>query len=193
MSVFGITGSLASGKSTVIKLLKKKGAIAFDADKTIHGYYNNKNSRVYKKIISLFPEVLRKGKICRARLGKIVFSSKASRDKLEKIVHPVIIKDLLQWIKKVRNKKGIFIAEVPLLFEKRLQRYFDGTILVWVKKDTLIKRILDKLGLSKSSAARRLSLYLPIKERIKKADYIINNSFNMRRLKKEIDLLWKKL
>ena len=73
MSVFGVTGNLSSGKSTVLKLLKRKGAIVFDVDKAIHAYYQDKNSRVYKQIVSLFSDVTSNRKIARKKLAKIVF------------------------------------------------------------------------------------------------------------------------
>jgi len=194
MSVIGLTGNLATGKSIILKLLKKKGAKVFDVDRKIHSYYQNKKSPVYKKVKTSFPECLGKSGISRKKLGSIVFYNKDKLKKLEKIVHPVVTKDLLNWVKKAKSEKGkIYIAEVPLLFEKRLTRYFDRIILIVVKKEVLIERIIKKYGLSKNKVLSRLSLYRPIREKIKGSNFIVDNSLNFRRLKKEVDLLWKKI
>lgn len=193
MGVFAITGSLTSGKSTVIKLLKRKGAIIFDVDARIHQYYKDRKSDVYKKVAFAFKEAVKNCLISRKKLAKIVFSGIEERHKLEKIVHPVIIRDLKMWINKVDAREGIFIAEVPLLFEKKLDSYFDGTIFIYVKRNNLIERIRKKLHVSKNEAIRRLSMFLSVKEKIKRADFVIDNNSDMRKLKKEVDLVWDKL
>jgi dephospho-CoA kinase len=193
MSVIALTGNLASGKTTVLRLLKQKGALIFDADNTIHGYYRDRNNSVYKKIAVLFPQAATRRIICRKKLASIVFSDSSQLNKLESIVHPVIIKELLSWVKDCKNKRGIYIAEVPLLFEKNLERYFDRVILVTAKRKVLIQRIIKKYKFSQIQTLKRLSLYMPIKEKIKRSDFIIDNSFDLRKVKKEVDLLWKKL
>lgn len=194
MPALGLTGNLATGKSTVLKLLERKGVKVFDVDGKIHSYYRNKKSPVNKKVRAVFPECLKAGVVSRKKLGTIVFSNESKLKKLEKIVHPAVTGDLLKWVKKGKgDKKKIYIAEVPLLFEKRLTRHFDRIILIVVKKEVLIQRIIKKYGLSKNKAFNRLSLYRPIREKIKGSDFIVDNSLNFRRLKKEVDLLWKKI
>lgn len=193
MPVFGLTGNLNCGKSTVLKLLKRKGASVFNADKLVHKYYSDKESGIYKKISVIFPQAINKSGIDRKKLGKIVFSNMKELKRLEKIVHPAAIRDLKAFAGKAKGKNGIYVAEVPLLFEKNLGKIFDGIILVYVKKDVLLKRIEKKLKLSKPLALRRLSAFRPLSEKNKKADFIINNSFGIETLKREIDILWEKL
>lgn len=174
-------------------LLRKKGASVFDVDRRIHEYYKDKKSGIYKKISVLFPQAIIKGRIDRKKLGKIVFSDKRNLRKLEKIVHPAAIRDLKSWAKKAKQADKISVAEVPLLFEKNLEGMFDGTILIYTKKGVLLRRIKNELKLSGYAAFRRLSAFKPVREKNKKADFIINNSFNMETLKREIDILWEKL
>ena len=194
MPVLGLTGNFATGKSTVLKFLKKKGAKVFDVDEKIHGYYRDKKNPVYKKVVATFTECLMKSVISRKKLGSIVFSNKSKLKKLEKIVHPVIIKDLLKWVERGESdKKKIYIAEVPLLFEMRLSRYFKKIILITIKKEVFIQRIIKKYGFSRRKALYRLSLCVPIREKIKGSDFVVNNSFSFERLKKEVDLLWRKI
>ena len=193
MPVFGITGNLASGKSEVAKLLKNKGAVVFDADALVHQYYQDKKSLVYKKVAASFPEAAEKGQISRKKLGNIVFSCESKLRKLERIVHPPVIRELKKWTQIQKKKREIAIAEVPLLFEKRLEKHFDRVILVCTKRQTLEGRIQKKYGLSPDQIKKRLSLYLPVREKIKKSEFFVNNNKNMVALKKEVNSLWKEL
>ncbi len=193
MAVIAITGSPASGKSTVLKAFKKKGAFVFDADKVIHGYYQDKNSAVYKKIKKVFPQVLREGRISRESLAAIIYSDKDKKSILEKIVHPVIIKDLLRWVKASRVKNRLFFAEVPLLFEKSLERNFDYTILVFANRKILLKRIIKKYTITQKEALERLQYKMADRQKNKKVNYIIENNLEFEFLQKEVELLWKKL
>ncbi|MCK4912888.1 MAG: dephospho-CoA kinase [Candidatus Omnitrophica bacterium] len=194
MPVLGLTGNLATGKSTVLKLLKSKGAKTFEVDEQIHSYYRDKNSYVYKKTRAVFPECLIGSSISRKKIGSIVFSNRDKLKQLEKIVHPVVIKDLLEWVKKGKaDTSGMVKMDVPLLFEKRLTRHFNKIILVVVKKEVLIQRIIKKYGITKSEVSNRLALCRPIREKIKGSDFIVNNNLNFKRLEKEVDLLWKRI
>ncbi len=193
MSVFGLTGNFASGKSEMLRRLKAKGAKVFEADKKIHSYYQDKTSAVFKRIASLFPKTIKKGKVCRRSLAKSVFADTVKLKKLERIVHPLVIKELKQWAKLNKPKKGVFIAEVPLLFEKKLGAHFDKIILVKTEKEKIIKRANKKHLISRAEVLKRLSLYIPVREKIKRSDFIVNNSSSLKKLEKEVDLLWEKI
>lgn len=193
MAVFGLTGSLASGKSSVLVMLKKKGAGIFDADQQVHRYYRNQKGGIYRKVVKKFPQCVKNRRIDRKLLREIISPDKTKLKTLEKIVHPRVIEDLLIWVRKNKKRKGVYIAEVALLFEKGLQDAFDGVILAKVKRSVLIDRIIKKYKFSKGEARRRLALYKPIREKIKGADYIIDNNKDLSSLKKEVDLLWKKI
>jgi len=192
MAIFALTGDFCCGKTTILNLLKKKGAFTFNIDKLVHKYYSDKNSIIYKKIKKNFPSVIVKNNISRKILKDLVFNDKKELVKLEKIVHPVVIEDLKEWIKKHRNKK-ISIAEVPLLFEKRLEKYFDGVIVVNVKRNILVSRIKKRFKLNTEDIKKRLKLYIPLKEKIKKSDFVIDNNGGIRELYREVDILWKRL
>ncbi|MCM8819262.1 MAG: dephospho-CoA kinase [Candidatus Omnitrophica bacterium] len=193
MPVFAITGSICSGKSTLLFLFKKMGAIVFDADKKVHQYYSNKESAVYKKIKKYFPIVFVNKRIVRKKLSKLVLNDTNKLRLLEKIVHPFIIKDLKKWIKKVRKENKVAFAEVPLLFEKNLENYFDGVIVLSIKENLLIKRIQKKYKVSKEEAIERLKLFLPTEEKLKKATFIIENNKDIKSLYKEAKNLWEKI
>lgn len=175
------------------KLFERKGAVVFDADALVHKYYRDKKSTVYKKVVANFPQALEGARISRKKLGNVVFSNDLKLHKLEKIVHPVIIAELKKWASSWKKKNKIAVAEVPLLFEKRLASHFDGVILVYTSNELLKKRIIKKYGFSPSQSSRRLSLYLPIKEKIKRADFVINNNEGLAAFKRKANLLWKEL
>src|SRR4030042_618207 len=144
MSVIAVTGELAAGKSTLLEYLARQGAAVFDVDQRIHQYYRDPRCRIYKKIARCFPGVVRGVSLSRKKLAVVVFSDPRKLAALERIIHPVIIRELRAWVKTCRGRKGIFVAEVPLLFEKRLERLFDLVIVVTVRRSVLIGRIVKK-------------------------------------------------
>jgi dephospho-CoA kinase len=194
MSIVAVTGSLCSGKSVVCNILRSKGAILFDADEIIHSYYKDKKSAAYRKIKTVFPQCLdRKNRISRIKLAKIVFSNNNDRRKLEKIVHPLIINDLKEWVKAKKDKGGIFVAEVPLLFEKKLDIIFDRVILVYAPKSILFQRIKRKFGISKKEALGRLRLFSSWRKKKENVEFFINNVSDIAELKRKVGLIWQDL
>lgn len=194
MPVVAVTGSFCSGKTTVLGILKDKGADVFNADRRIRQYYKNNRSIVCKKVKVAFPGSLTvRGNISPRRLGEIVFSGHRNLVRLERIVHPFIIKELEKWVKQARKRKGVFVAEVPLLFEKKLDIIFDRVILVYASKPILFHRIKSKFGMSKKEALSRLELFSPWQEKKKGADFLINNVSGVIELKRKVGLIWQDL
>ncbi len=188
----GLTGSIGSGKSTVLRILKEKGSETFSCDQVIHQIYNNPKHPVYKKILKVLPGGAEKKEIMRKKLGRIVFNDKEQLKKLEQIIHPVIIKRLEEWLKS-QEEKEVLVAEVPLLFEKKLNKLFDKILLVKSQKDILFKRLKRCYKLSYAEINSRLSLSLPVEEKEKRSDYVLVNNSGLSKLKKEVDLLWQKV
>lgn len=192
MSTIGLTGRIGSGKTTVIGMLAKKGAKTFDSDCKIHQFYKDHTHPIYKKVIESFPESKVEGEISRKKLAQIVFKDKYQLRKLEEIVHPELIKLLRQWLTKSKEK-GIYIAEIPLLFEKKLGKIFDKNILVKVKDNVLFERLKEKYNFSDQEIKQRLSLYLPVQEKVKKSDFVLENNLDLKNLEKEVNVLWQKI
>ncbi len=194
MPTVALTGPLGGGKTTVLNLLKKKGASVYDVDKVIHSYYRDKKSSVYREIKRMFPQVITSmGNISRKRLREVVFNNKRELKKLEGIVHPVIIEDLKRWVRDSKNKRKIYIAEVPLLFEKRLHTLFNKVVFVYAPKRTILRRVKEKFGLSTRQALLFLSLNQKAKEKIKRSDFVIRNAGSLEDLKAKVDYLWENL
>jgi len=184
MPVIAITGGMASGKSAVTGMLKAKGAVIFDADKVVHEYYRDETSAVYKKLRKIFPQVFGEGGLSRAKLRKVVFSDNRKLRILERIVHPFVVKDLARWVEKNNKLKGIFAAEVPLLFEKKLNKYFDRAIVVCARESITERRLKNKFDAATCKILRRQKLQMCLREKMEKADFIIQNNSSLARLKK---------
>lgn len=194
MSIIAVTGGPCSGKTSLLNFLREKGAVTLCVDKWVHHLYRDKHSLIYRTIVKEFPEVVDKRKIIRRRkLREIVFSQPHRLKQLERIIHPFIIDRLKKWIDKHKDRNGIYLVEVPLLFEKRLETLFDKVILIDVKADILCHRMQEKWGISKSEAKRRLKLFLPISFKKQKSDFIIDNNNTLNKFKKEGEKLWGQL
>lgn len=178
--IVGITGSIGSGKSTVTKYLSDKGYNTFSCDE-----YNkellNKDSIAYNKLKKAFPTCFKDKDLDKKALSSLIFNNKEEKDKLENILHPLIIKEMKRQIK---NNKDIFI-EVPLLFEANLDKYFEHILLVVCDEKIALER-LEKRGLSKKESKERLKNQMPVKNKIIRANYLIYNNGSLNDLYKEI-------
>lgn len=192
MVKIGLTGRIGSGKTTVMKMLVKMRAKAFDADRQVHRFYRDPSHPVYKKVKKIIPEAEQGSEISREKLKKIVFEKNHKLRQLERIVHPEVIKALKEWLS-VKKKEDICVAELPLLFELKLGNLFDKTVLLKVKEEILVKRLKKKYGFSDSEIRQRLSLYLPVEEKEKKSSFVLNNNSGLKNLEKEVSVLWQRI
>lgn len=176
-----ISGSIGSGKSTVSKYLRSKGYDVFDCDK-YNAYLLEKGHIGFKLVKKAFPTCFNKGELDKKALADIIFNSKEEKEKLEAILHPLIIKEMLKRAK----KNDIFFAEVPLLFEKDLDEYFDHNLLIVTDNEKVIKRLV-KRGLSEKDAKKRLKTQMSVSKKIKRAEEIIYNNSTLRNLYNKVD------
>ena len=117
------------------------------------------------------------GNIDRGKLGRIIFSDKTARDKLDNCLHPLIIKKLLSDAEKLKKRIGgsLIIADVPLLIESGMHKYFDKIILVYSDRETQICRLVKRNNLTTEDAEKRVNSQMPIEQKRKFADFIIDN------------------
>lgn len=190
----GLTGGMASGKSTVAKLLVKKGAKSLNSDQLVHQLFKKK-SAVYLKIIREFGEsVLNKSKnIDRKKLAEIVFNYPKKLKKLEQIVHPLVIKEINQRMNKWEKSKRVSVAvvEIPLLFEKKLEKHFDSVIVVTAPVKAQLQRSLKKGYRQPKEIRQRLRAQMKQQLKAAKADYVVGNNGSLAVLKKKVDKIWK--
>ncbi|MEO0086738.1 MAG: dephospho-CoA kinase [candidate division WOR-3 bacterium] len=189
MLKIGIGGNLGSGKSTVAKIFSTlyDGEI-IDADEITHRLLKKKE--IIKEIKKLFPEVVKKNKILKDKLANLVFNNKDNYKRYYNLIMPKILEEIDREIKKKNGK--FLIIDAPLLFETGLYKKMDYNILVTAPKSLKIARMLKK-GFKKEDILARLKFQMPERESKKKADFVIYNNQDKKRLKEKIIKIWGKI
>ena len=196
--IVGLTGGIVGGKSTVASMFRDLGAKIIDADRLGHSVILPYKS-AWKKIVKLFGEdILRNDlTINREKLGKIVFADQGFLKKLNEITHPEIIKLIQKEINlaraKTQNQEKILITDAALIYETKIDRLMDKVIVVYIEEDEQIKRLIKRNNLSKDEALQRIKSQIPMKEKIKMADYVIDNSSSLDKTKKQVEKIWQEL
>lgn len=172
MLKIAIVGNIASGKSLMEKIVEQMGFIVFDTDLITHDILTDKPD-----VACAFKEydVFEYGRLSKEKLGKLVFSDKKLKEKLESITHPLIKETLEQIFSTYSNEKILFIS-VPLLFEVGWEEMFDKIIFIKTDDNIRLERLIERNGYSKEYAKTRIENQLPQDEKCSKADYIIENN-----------------
>jgi dephospho-CoA kinase len=192
--IIGLTGSFASGKSTVAGMFRSFGAGIIDADKISHSLIKPKTPS-YKKIIKAFGGDISKasGAIDRRKLGSIVFKDKSLLNKLNRILHPEVISIINKRIKESRKK--VVVVDAPLLIEAGLRKTVDKLIVVTITSKKQIERAKDKTGLSALEISRRIKSQISQNAKLSFANFIIDNSGTIKKTKEQAEqirrLLWR--
>ncbi len=193
--IIGITGPIGSGKTTVAKLFSRHWYNRIDADEIGHQILK-KNSIVYKKIIQeLGNKILDKNKnIDREKLGNIVFNNSIKLKGLNSIMHPIIINEIKNKIKKIKvecGKKTKIIIDAPLLLETEAKNLVDKIIVVKSDKKNILQRLSKNF--SKKKIEKILKVQMPLNKKMKYADFIIYNDKSLKHLKNQVEKIVKKL
>ena len=186
-----LTGSMGSGKSYVLNLLKEKGYPIISADE-INRLQLLKGHEGYLRIVEAFSEEIldEQEEIDKKKLASLVFLDDKKRKRLESITHPLILDEIHKWA--LGSKAELVFAEVPLLFEANLQDQFDVSIVVYADEETVFKRLYEGRQISRDEAQKRLAKQMSVKAKLELADYSIDNSEGAD-LKKQLDQLIKEL
>ena len=175
--IIGITGSFGTGKTLVANLFKEYGVYVINVDNLYRDIYK-KNESLKNKIEKTF------GTTDRNELKKIVFSNKNKLIKLNKITHPVIIETIKKEIQELKTKN--IIIDAPLLVEANAVNLVDKLIVVICRKEEQIKRLLKKGKYTKKEIGNIIKSQMPLKDKLKYADYIIDNSYSLDNTKKQV-------
>ncbi|MGK7377977.1 dephospho-CoA kinase [Planococcus sp. 1R117A] len=176
--IIGLTGSIASGKSTVSEMLKELGYPIVDADKVAR-LVVEPGSETLQEIEALFGKeiILPDGSMDRKRVGELIFNDPASRKKLNDVIHPAIRMEMIrQRSELLKNGHEIVIMDIPLLFESRLQHMVDKVLVVSVTEENQLKRLMERNGLTEKEAKARISSQLPMSVKEEGADAVIYNN-----------------
>ncbi len=196
MLLLGLTGGIATGKSLVSKILKDLGAYIIDADKIAREVVEPYKP-AWDEIIAFFGrDILNEDEaVNRKKLGVIVFNDPAKKKKLEEIVHPRVIEEENKRIEdyKRSNPEGIAVIDAALLIEAGGHKRVDKLIAVYSDRETQIKRLIKRDGLSREDAEKRINSQMPLSEKVKMADFVIDNGRGVEDTKNQVIALFNRL
>lgn len=195
MRWIGLTGSIGAGKSTVANMLRRSGFAVIDADSLAHEGLKAGTS-TYQTIVAKFGTKIldASGEIQRRELGKLIFGQPALRSWLESILHPAVQEKVKELRKKLELEGyALVFYEVPLLFEKSLENQFDKVIVVWVSDKIQTQRLQERNAWTVEEISQRNSSQIPVAEKIRRADFAINNDGTLEDLQLKVNDLIKRL
>lgn len=190
--IIGITGSIATGKSTVSSYIKEKGYQVVDSDQLAYDALT-----IDKPSISLvkkeFPEVFINNQINRTLLAEIIFSDKEKQSTLNSIVHPYVITHLEKMKQQYDRRNTLIFFDIPLLYEAKLEYLCNEIWVVYTDKKTQLKRLIKRNQLSKEQANARIQSQMDIEEKKKKATKVLYNQGSIEELYEQIEVLMKEV
>lgn len=193
--VVGLTGGIASGKSTVVNFFKELGAYVIDWD-VLAREVVRPHLRAWREIVEYFSkEVLNEDlSINRARLAKMVFGDREKLDKLNEMTHPRIIEEDARMAEEIRraDPSALIIKDVPLLIEIGFHKRVDKVVVVYASEENRLRRLEEK-GFSREDALSRIRAQLPLSEKIKFADFVIYNDGLFKETKKQVEKVYNLL
>ncbi len=191
----GVTGSAGSGKSLVCEGFRRIGLVTLDCDQ-IARQVVEPGQAAYEDVVKAFgPGVVSPDQtLDRVALRNIIVASAEHREQLESILHPVIISEMVRQMNDaVHLRQKSCAVEVPLLFELGMEKLFDATVVVTATHDLLVSRISNRDGVDPGDAAKMLDIQMPQSEKVRKADFVIENSGDMADVVKTVKVLYQKL
>ncbi|BCJ88035.1 dephospho-CoA kinase [Effusibacillus dendaii] len=194
--IAGLTGGIASGKSTVSKMFRELGAPIVDAD-IIARLVVEPDRPAWQGIVEEFgTEILLSDRtIDRTKLGSIIFADASRRDKLNRIVHPRVREEAARQVEQFlrEDPKRPILQDVPLLIETGLYKQMDKVIVVYVNEETQLQRLMQRDGSTKAEAMQRIRAQMPIEEKKKFADFLIDNSGSLEGTRQQVEQIWEEL
>lgn len=177
--IIGLTGGIATGKSTVCQYVLRLGYTVIDSDAIVKTLWESNHSML-EDIKSLFHTLDKKA------IASKIFDDASYRKQLNKLVHPYVFKEIKKQLKK-RIDDPIVIIDMPLLFEVGYQNHVDYTVVVYTDSKTALSRLMMRDGLTKKNAEKRIAAQMPIEDKKEKADYLLNNMQDKASLYEAID------
>ena len=188
--IIGITGGIASGKSTVTNFLRQKGFQVVDADALVH-QLQKPGGRLYQVLVQHFGQdiVSENGELNRPLLASLIFSNTEEREWSKRTQGEIIREELARLRDQLAQTEEIFFMDIPLLFEQDYSAWFDETWLVYVEPDVQMERLMKRDQLSKDLAISRLSAQWSLEEKKGLASQVIDNNGNQDLLLTQVSIL----
>jgi len=196
MILVGLTGGVATGKSTVAKMFKQCGAVVIDADQLARDAVKP-GKPAWREIVNTFGKTVLNADrtLNRHELGAVVFRNRTKRRWLERIIHPRVAREQARLTKQAAKKdpQAVVIYDVPLLFEAGIDKRVDKTLVVTADRTTQMARLKKRNGLSRAEAIRRIKSQMPLAKKRRRADYALDGTRPRKTLVKQVSHLFKQL
>ncbi len=197
MPTIALTGNFGTGKTSVLGLFQKLGAHTFNIDGYVHDIHSKPET------IRAITELLGDSILCngpngpctdKKRVADIIFNDPEKRRAVEKIIHPAVMRIVVETESRIsrENPSALIMFEVPLLYEAGYDKYFEKVIVVYCKRDIVLERLAKK-GFSREDALKRLSAQMPITRKMKRGDYVIDNSEDLKTTEKKVAKVFREL
>ncbi len=184
-----LTGSISTGKSSAVEILKQSGFHVIDADSVAHQVLDEQYQAIAKEFGEQF---IKDGKVDRRSLGSMIFADKEKRKILEELLHPLIYARISEKSTLLDKRAEPYIVDIPLFFEGG--RYaIENVIVVYAKKEQQLKRLMQREGYSEEEALSRINAQIDIEEKRKNATYVIDNSGDLKQLQYETERIREKI
>lgn len=196
MILVGLTGSIATGKSSVCRFLAEEGAIIIDAD-ALARQAVAPGSVGFKQVIGRFGQkvLAPNGELDRAALRRLIFSDRQAKADLEAIIHPLVLAEEQRLIAlaKAADPKAVIVVDLPLLYEIKEAHRFDKVIVVYADPKTQIKRLIDRDGADQATAEEALASQIDIETKRGLADYVVDNRGGLEETQRQVRLIFEQL
>ncbi len=181
--IIGITGGIASGKSTVTEFLRQKGFQVVDADAVVH-QLQKPSGRLYQVLVEHFGEkiLLENGELNRPLLASLIFSNPEEQEWSKRTQGEIIREELAALRNQFAQTEALFFMDIPLLFEQNYASWFDETWLVYVNRDVQLERLMKRDQISKEAAESRLNSQWPLERKISLSSHSLDNNGNQEQL-----------
>ncbi|WP_394949376.1 dephospho-CoA kinase [Streptococcus alactolyticus] len=188
--IVGITGSIASGKSTVVAQLRKHGYQVIDADQVVHDL-QKKGGRLYQALFDWLGDAILQdnGELDRQALGQAIFGNQEMMAKSSALQNDIIRQELAQRRQEVAKTESLFFMDIPLLIELDYVGWFDAIWLVVVDDEMQLNRLMARNHLTLAEAKKRMASQMPTKEKLAYADHILDNNGDKAALEKQVEAL----
>ncbi|KAI0672828.1 dephospho-CoA kinase-domain-containing protein [Trametes maxima] len=195
MLVVGLTGGIATGKSTVASLLRAHNLSIVDADVLARKVVEPGTPALAQIVRTFGASILRDdGTLNRERLGRIVFQDEAKRRELNAIVHPAVRREMFWSVLRCWwHGERVCVLDVPLLIEGGLWKWVGKVVVVYCSAEIQLQRLMKRDNSSREDATSRLNAQLPITEKVEYADVVVDNSGSLQDLEQQVDLLVQRL
>ena len=192
--IIGITGGIASGKSTVTEFLRQKGFQVVDADAVVH-QLQKPGGRLYQVLVEHFGEkiLLENGELNRPLLASIIFSNPEEQEWSKRTQGEIIREELAALRNQFAQTEALFFMDIPLLFEQDYASWFDETWLVYVNRDVQLERLMKRDQISKEAAESRLNSQWPLERKISLASHSLDNNGNQEQLIAQVVQLFEEM